>query len=1491
MNEISKNPYVGPRTFQREERHLFFGRDREANDLLALAVSEPLVLFYAQSGAGKSSLINTRLIPELEDYDYKVLPVGRVSGGRPEYKADIKVGNVYLENLMESLVQRQVERTSLTDLTLSQFLRGLKESDNGFVYEEHATVEVPTEKSLSQQRHALIIDQFEEIFTTSPEAWEKRTDFFQQLAQAMQEDPYLWIILVMREDHIAALDPYAHLLPGGLRVRYYMQRLGREAAIEAVEGPVEKQGCSFGKGVASKLVDDLSSIKVQRQDATAETDESDTQPGQYVEPVQLQVVCSRLWELWQKLPSRGTTITMENLIDVGDVSQSLGEYYAERVKNVAEGEQTQKEGGSEHAIRTWFGEELIAPGGIRGMVLRVPKGKSGTLNDDIVQRFQGDLVRPERRGGAIWYELTHDRLVEPILENNQKWFDEHASLLQKQTALWAKQGKPDGLLLRGEELDQAIQDSQTESKTITGDEREFLAKCINARSQERREKRGNFLVRILAIGTTIFLVIAIIFGFQAREQATTAEQALTAAAEAGGKLDVALGQARGLNTELLEAHGREQAEALAGQALNNIGQSETLQLGRLLSVKAYDTNKQAGSILPSVHQALVNSIQEGNDKSVSDRPFSSASFRIDNDIERLIVDNQLWNMNDIEISKLDPDASEVIQNAFLSSKEVVLIVPNKDYYYYYAGQNPYNANIINITNQDKQQIPLAIPDDADLVSVDLSKNGRWVILTFWETENGGMLIWDLLNPGLEPKQLRVQSPYIWGVAISPDGKYIAAVDEYYLYIWKEDKTDLIPRKDILIADILLDTGYMSGSLAGESKNGLQFSSDGRWLAMQTENNIRVFDAETQKLYSGTTPQQDDEMLGFLFSKDGKYIVYVTRRNQDYMLFRWLLEDGNTEPDLIYNSRKIEITTMDISPNGRLVIGDEAGYVRTWNVNLDSTEPLWVTSAHSGKIVNLAIGPDDLTIVSASDVDGTRKWNLVEHGSEAIVEQRIPSTVSSLSGMNGEGALAVGGIDLETGDGVVHIYSNLQNPGAISDLVFDSGIGSGLQSIEVSDNWIAAGRTYKRSYYSTPSYYLDLWERHPANEGSGSTSFVMEEEVSSLAIDPDETSLAIATKAGTICIENPKELSKVKALAIPTPGSESLPPEIKLPCTRQLPNDMQDIQTLVFTQNAQYGKYLIVAGLSEVRIWDMNNMGMYLSIPNATYPIKVSADQKWLLTAGSDSAVHLFDIEHLATAPGIVIPADVIPISKFAFDAKNQWLAIANKTGKVSIYRLPIETSSQRPTLSRGPTSEITWLEFSPTGSDKQWLAASSGSDIYLWDINKPTNKPIRLTLQEKEKALYVSFAKDASWVMAASTGQTLKFWSMDLDKMSETACSYAGRNLTLAEWETYFSGQDYTKTCPDYALEEQVASQIMPTTTPGPTLAFIPPPPTATATPPPAYVYKEYTVQSGDTLSLIALKYGIDMNILIVDNNITDPNSIILGQKLKIRLPNTSAAP
>ncbi|MEE8524673.1 MAG: hypothetical protein V3T72_12135 [Thermoanaerobaculia bacterium] len=59
-------PYPGPDSFQAEDADLFFGREREAEQLIAMILSARCTLLHAQSGAGKTSLLNAVVIPRLE---------------------------------------------------------------------------------------------------------------------------------------------------------------------------------------------------------------------------------------------------------------------------------------------------------------------------------------------------------------------------------------------------------------------------------------------------------------------------------------------------------------------------------------------------------------------------------------------------------------------------------------------------------------------------------------------------------------------------------------------------------------------------------------------------------------------------------------------------------------------------------------------------------------------------------------------------------------------------------------------------------------------------------------------------------------------------------------------------------------------------------------------------------------------------------------------------------------------------------------------------------------------------------------------------------------------------------------------------------------------------------------------------------------------------------------------------------------------------------
>ena len=63
-------PYRGARSYRVQDRALFFGRDDDVDRIRALVLADRITLLHAPSGAGKTSLIRTLLIPQLEVEQY-----------------------------------------------------------------------------------------------------------------------------------------------------------------------------------------------------------------------------------------------------------------------------------------------------------------------------------------------------------------------------------------------------------------------------------------------------------------------------------------------------------------------------------------------------------------------------------------------------------------------------------------------------------------------------------------------------------------------------------------------------------------------------------------------------------------------------------------------------------------------------------------------------------------------------------------------------------------------------------------------------------------------------------------------------------------------------------------------------------------------------------------------------------------------------------------------------------------------------------------------------------------------------------------------------------------------------------------------------------------------------------------------------------------------------------------------------------------------------
>jgi hypothetical protein len=239
--------------------------------------------------------------------------------------------------------------------------------------------------------------------------------------QALHDLPTMKVVFVMREEYIAQLEPFAELLPEKLRPRMHLERLRGNSARNAVVKPFQNRGLSFDANAADELMKELSEIRVAEGDKFRETH------GEFVEPVQLQVVCQSLWENlpseWKSGPNASSDgsrlITAEYIERFGDVDNALACYYDRSVERAAAASEGKI---GEGELRRWFGTALITPTGTRGLAFRGAPGATWRIPGLALKELEeAHVIRREDRSGTITHELTHDRFIEPIQKSNHKW--------------------------------------------------------------------------------------------------------------------------------------------------------------------------------------------------------------------------------------------------------------------------------------------------------------------------------------------------------------------------------------------------------------------------------------------------------------------------------------------------------------------------------------------------------------------------------------------------------------------------------------------------------------------------------------------------------------------------------------------------------------------------------------------------------------------------------------------------------------------------------------------------------------------------------------------------------------------------------------------------------------------------------------------------------------------------------------------------------------
>lgn len=988
-----RNPYVGPRTFTRKDGDRFYGRERESRDLLALVTAERLVLFYAQSGAGKSSLINARLIPGVEAEGFEVLPVGRVSGRmslRPANGADGTQAqpNVFAYYLMLSLDQSHEDPNRFAHLSLSDFLINLNSDGERYLYRvpsaetKELAGAAPASGNVEIWPRVLIIDQFEEILTSNLHAWQQRGDFFSQLQQAMADDPYLYVVLVMREDYVAGLDRYAHLLPGRLHTRYYMERMRYPAALEAVKMPVAQRR-PFVPGVAENLVDNLRQLRM----AGPEMEKIEYAISEFVEPVQLQVVCYQLWEHLQNDPGDEISAAdLRKLAGEGDlagfVNRALSDFYEQAIAKVLAAPDLHV---SERALRTWFSTQLITETGTRGFVHQGETETAGLPNEAVRLLQDQFLVRAESRAGAVWYELIHDRFVEPILTANRQWQRAHRNPLLADAEAWLASDRAPQRLYEGKQLHEARAAIDANPDEFSPLEKEFVE--VSVAADEQRKARRQRVLFTGAILLVFVLAALTVWGFynainarqaeqEALDQKATAEVAATEAITAQKLAVVEAGKARVAQQDA-EAQARLSRQALSGQLAAQAQITiEDPALALLLSIEALNVTQSVGEPrVPAAEQSLRDALN-----AVSARVAQSNTKEI-RSIGIGAADRQIVSIDDTSVYLWQMD-----QGALSDQPDVIDI------------------------------------DGEFITAVTISADNRWSITSsspMVEDLRGGsgttLRLWDLQADVLQPVMLGNTAESVKTAAISPDSRLaVTGGGDGSLRLW--DLTGQAPRL----------MGHHEAAITA-----IAFSPDSLQVATGSSNGVvRLWDLAT------LAPEMDFvELRGhegaisaLAISPDSRWLATASQ-DRTARLYPLPLFAARSTQSLVLLGHEGPINAVSVSADSHwLVTGAADGTARLWDLAASnpSAAPL-VLRGHTEAITSLALGPDGQWLVTGSADSTARIWNLVtDPENDSIVLHGHEGTINTV-------AISLDGHWLLTGDtkGVIRMWAL-----RLDDLVID-----------------------------------------------------------------------------------------------------------------------------------------------------------------------------------------------------------------------------------------------------------------------------------------------------------------------------------------------------------------------------------------------------------------------------------------------------------------------
>lgn len=445
-------PYRGLQVFEEEHAPFFFGREAATEWLMNDLRGSRFLTVVGPSGSGKSSLVRAGLVPALRRGDLLSSETWPLCVLRPGHRP--------LESLAVALIQLVGPADDPT--ALSRLMDALTADHRQL----HLTTRLALTDAPPDRYSALVVDQFEELFTLCRDE-DQRGAFIHNLLYASAiEGGGTVVVLTIRADFYGKCAVYPDLAARVTDHQMLVSPMVEEELRQAIERPAQLVGLEFEGGLVEALLRDVQA-----------------------EPGALPLLQHTLLELWER--RERYRLTFAAYREIGGVQGAI----AHRAESIYTGFDP-----AQQAITRRVLLRLTQPGeGTEDTRRRVhknellPTGERAETTEAVIQTLaDARLVTTSRdmATGEEQVDVSHEALIRgwPRL---REWIEEDRAGLRTHRRLteaaneWEENNRDESYLYRGARLTEAMEWAQEHADELNALEQEFLQ--ASAALQEREQ--------------------------------------------------------------------------------------------------------------------------------------------------------------------------------------------------------------------------------------------------------------------------------------------------------------------------------------------------------------------------------------------------------------------------------------------------------------------------------------------------------------------------------------------------------------------------------------------------------------------------------------------------------------------------------------------------------------------------------------------------------------------------------------------------------------------------------------------------------------------------------------------------------------------------------------------------------------------------------------------------------------------------------------------